>query len=81
MYTELTKEERKSILGNENFKGTFVCCDSEICHYCARHHYPDHEFDDRECEECIHQNGGLYKSFPSGGNNFLGIECITWEAE
>ena len=66
MYTELTKEERNSILGNENFKGTFVCCDSPYCDYCARKLFHDPEFDHGECETC------------EGASNFLGIQCITW---
>lgn len=78
MYTELTKEERKSILGNENFKGTFVCCDSPICSYCARKHYPDDEFEDAEkCNECIHGKYGRM----TGINHFLGIQCVTWKED
>ena len=70
MYTELTEKERKSILGNANFKGTFVCADSPVCHYCARNMFNDPDFDSGMCEEC----GDDY-------SNFLGIQCITWEDE
>lgn len=78
MYTELTKEERDSILGNETFKGTLVCCDSEICHYCARKLYPDDEFEDAaKCNECIHGKYGRM----TGCNHFLGIQCVTWKEE
>ena len=69
MYTELTKEERKSILGNDNFKGTFVNADSPYCDYCARKLYPDPEFDEGSCDTCV------------GASNFLGIQCVTWKED
>ena len=84
MYTELTKEERKSILGNENFKGTFVCCDSNICSYCARKHYPDEDFEDGEkCLHCIHSRRDAYTKVGCSlfEDHFLGIQCITWEVD
>ena len=84
MYTELTEKERKSILGNENFKGTFVCADSPVCHYCARYHFPDYEFEDNEkCMECIHNQESYYLGYDSENyeDNFLGIECVTWKED
>ena len=79
MYTELTKEDRNSILGNENFKGTFVNADSPICSYCARKHYPDDEFEDElKCNVCIHS---AYKEYDVYDDHFLGIQCITWEVD
>ena len=60
----------------------FVTCDSNICDYCARKLYPDDEFEDAEkCNECIHQQGGLYRSYLGGENHFLGIQCVTWKEE
>jgi len=84
MHYELTKEERDSILGKENFKGTFVCCDSPICEYCARYHYQDDCFGDNlKCAECIHNQKSYYLGYDSEKyeDNFLGIECITWEGD
>lgn len=83
MYTELTEKERKSILGNANFKGTFVCADSSICHYCARNMFNDPDFDAGMCEGCIHNQESYYLGYDSENyeDNFLGIQCITWEDE
>ena len=60
----------------------FVTADSPICDYCARKHYHDDEFEDsNKCSECIHQQSGLYKSFISGEDHFLGIQCVTWKED
>jgi hypothetical protein len=83
MIVELTEEEKEKI-ADKNFKGIFVCCDSPICNYCARKHYPDDEFEDAEkCAECIHSRRDAYTKVGCGlfEDHFLGIECVTWEDE
>lgn len=79
MYTELTQEDRDT-LKNENLNGTFICCDSPICHYCANKHTPDEDHTVEDCLNCIHSRSDAYTK-PGCSlfeDNFIGIQCVTW---